>query len=152
MCNEISLPQAYQRPSGKMYLNVLQQNLEHGAVTLVLLDTIPANYVDGIENTGTHRITPGIPGYYSIVGQITFSQPTVNTSYQCTIKVSGVSVVMDTKHSSQAYDLTVKCVLPCHYLSEIDFVELYATSRSGDNTVDILNSEVQTFLSVQRVR
>ena len=149
---KITNPVANQRPNGKLYLDTVQLNLVHGAETLVLLDTIPASFVDGIENTVTHRITPGVAGWYSIVGHISFSQPVANTCYVCTVKVSGVIVCISYIHAALAYDVSPNCVLPCHYLTNTDFVELYATSRSGGNTVDIFDLEPKTFLAVQRVR
>jgi hypothetical protein len=145
-------PQAFQRPSGKLYLAVNQLNLVHNVPTKVLLDTIAANYADGIESTVNHRITPGVAGYYSICGQVAFWLISPSKAYVVYIYRSGFNVCTFYANGSVLDIVSGSCCLPNCYLTATDFVELYAESLSGDNNVDIILGEVHTFLAVQRVR
>jgi len=147
----IGSPPAPQRPSGCLYLNNIQLNLVDSTPTLVLLETIPAEYTDGIENVGTHRITPGKAGFYSIVGKIRLEQVVADKKYEALIKVSGVVIHQQYIHASLADVIGVSCVIPCLYLTAANYVELWAESFAGVNTVDI-SSALDTFLAVQRVR
>jgi len=154
MNTQIIRPPARQRPSGYLYLNSVQTNLVDGTPEIVELDTVTSDFFDGIENILTHRITPGIAGYYSIVGNVRFEQLVGDKCYKAEIKVSG-----NTKDETIIYvgtggvgkSIGARCVIPTLHFSATDYVELWATSFADVNTVDI-SSAINTFLSVQRVR
>ena len=150
MNTQIIRPPAFQKPSGKLVLNSNQLNIADNTATLVELDTIPSEYKDGIENTVTHRITPGRPGFYSIVGVIEFLSVIADKNYQAGVYVSGACINRHVVHSGVAYVIGALCSVPCHYLSAVDFVDLYAYHEAGAGTIDI--SAFYTYLSVQRVR
>lgn len=153
MNTQIIRPPAFQRPSGKLYLSADQLNLVDASVTLVELDAIPAAYKDGIENTGTYRITPGRAGFYSIVGQVRFKNVITDKDYYSMIRISGGAFVCEVcAHASYAAAVTAKCCLPNHYFSNTDYVQLWAESFAGVDTVDIDDTEARTFLAIQRVR
>lgn len=153
MNTQIIRPPAFQKPSGKLYLGTDQLNLVNTVATLVELDTIPAAFKDGIENIVTHRITPGRAGFYSIVGQVWFKSLIADKDYFAMIRISGATIACDSNaHASYAAAVTAKCCLPNQYLSNTDYVQLYAQSFAGVDTVDIESTESRTFLAVQRVR
>jgi hypothetical protein len=155
MHTQIIRPPAFQRPSGKLYLSAEQVNLVNSSLTLVELDTIPAAYKDGIENTSLHRITPGKAGFYCIVGQVYFWSCVADKSYFSLIRISGGAIVSDvSSHTGNqpGNAVTAKCSLPNQYLSKTDYVQLYAQSFAGVDTVDINPEESRTFLALQRVR
>ena len=143
-------PPAFQRPSGNLTLTNQQDNLNNGTETLVLLDLISFIPSDGIEDAVAHRITPGVAGVYTISGCVKFQNCIADKKYRTTIKRSGVALRYEESHSSIADNLTVFCFIPNIHLSAIHFLELYATSFSGDNTVDV--GTLYSFLAVQRVR
>ena len=145
---------ASQRPNGHLYLGSNQLNLVNGVVTLVLLDAIPAQNTDGTENTVTHRITPGVAGFYSVVGQVMFKNCVVDKSYAAEILVNGGLIFQNWNHSSIGVNdyLCALCARPSLYLGPTDFVELHALSNSGDNTVDVVGGSAATYLELQRVR
>jgi hypothetical protein len=145
-------PPAFQRPSGKLKLSADQLNLLNGNATKIALDTIPVGYTDAIEDTVNNRITPGIAGYYCLVGQIEFKSVVVDKAYKVEIRLSGNIVSEFIAHASHAFPITALSCLPCHILTAVNYVELWATSYSGDNTVDIGSSVLETYLAVQRVR
>jgi len=152
MTTEIRPPAAHQRPSGKMYLSADQLNLVSAVWTVVELNTISANFGDGIEDTAGHRITPGVAGFYDVKGQVAFKNVIADKSYYASVRINGVTykgVVYD--QAAIAANLTVPVNLHL-YLSDTDYLELLAISIAGVNTVDVYAGETRTFLSVQRVR
>jgi len=149
----IELPPAFQRPSGKLYLANNQLNLVSTVCTLVDLDTIPADFTDGIENTGTHRITPGYGGFYAITGQVTFEAVVADKDYEARVRLNGGGYICrNVSHASKAGSLSVPVSLSCQLMTVADYIELWAQSDAGVDTVDINISEVFTFLALQRVR
>ena len=137
---------------GKLYLGTDQLNLVNGSMTLIELDTIPANFTDGIEDTGNHRITPGQAGFYHIIGQVTFRHVVADVAYLARIRLNGNDYkATGTGLAAVALSLTIPVVVHL-YLSATDYVELIVVSFSGNNTVDVFGTEDQTFLSLQRVR
>jgi len=152
MNTQIIRPPAFQKPSGRLNLSAEQSNLVSSVGTLVNLDVIPAVFTDGIENIVTHRITPGRAGFYSIVGMVRFIGTVDCTAYNCSIKVSGVEVCDNQNQAGESGSLSTLCVLPNFYLSASDYVELWATSFAGGDTVDIDSTNERTYLALQRVR
>ena len=156
MSQGIIQPPAYQRPSGKLYLGSEQINLVDMTETLVELDTIPAGYTDGVENVVTHRITPGVAGFYSIVGQVYFVGCIANKSYYSLIRLNAAGAWLCDRgvHTGGlvGHAVAAICILPNQYLSKTDFVSLWAQSNAGVDTVDITQTEPRTFLALQRVR
>lgn len=150
MQTQIIRPPAFQRPTGKLKLSGNQENIADSTATLVELDTIPANYKDGIENIVTHRITPGRAGFYSIAGVVQYYNNIATKFYESLIYVSAASVARSVAHSSLTDQICTPIMLPCFYLSPTDYVELYAYHEAGVGTIDI--SASYTYLSVQRVR
>jgi len=135
-----------------MYLANEQVNLVNGAWTLVELDTISAGFADGIEDTVAHVIAPGVAGFYHLIGQVTFNSVIADKRYQVRLvhNISG-SVVYRPAHASNVFLLSVP--INAHvYLPAAGEIRMDARSDSGDNTVDLQENEVYTFLSVQRVR
>jgi len=149
---KIIQPPAFQRPSGKLYLGNPQNDLVDSAVTRVLIDTIPAEYTDGIENGGSSWIIPVVAGYYSIVGQVMFNNVIADKGYESVIKVNTVIVCRNFVHASLVLNVAALVCLPCHYVGAGERIDLFATSYAGVNTVDISSGETLTFLAVQRVR
>jgi len=142
----------HQRPSGKMYLATPQLNLVSDIWTPVELDTISANFNDGIEDITNHKITPGHAGFYDAKGLVMFSSVVANMYYGLIIRLNGTDNIISTySHSSLAEYLSVICSAHV-YLSATDYLDLIAAAFTGVNTVDIRAGEDRTFLSVQRVR
>lgn len=143
---------AYQKPSGKLYLASTQLDLVNGIWTKVLLETIGANFTDGIEDTVNHRITPGRGGFYDIKGQVTFTNIVTPRLYIAALKISGTDLICINDGSASAGDHYSVPVGHLIKLSVTDYIELHAMSVSGDNTVDVRAGSAYTFLSIQRVR
>ena len=143
-----------QQPSGKLYLNALQAGIPgDGLYHQILLDTIMANFTDGIEDTVNHIITPGVAGYYQVNASMKVDHPVVGEIYCLHVlrNVGGNLILQGMGHaSSAANNLIVNCsdVL---YLTNIHFLEMGIVHwvAAGES---VTVSYYSTFLSVQRVR
>lgn len=143
---------AVNKPSGKLYLSVDQLNLVDAVWTVVELDAISAGFTDGIENTGTHRITPGVAGLYCVIGKISLSSVVADRGYMIALRLNGVtykSVAL--LQASIAYTLGIPVSVHT-YMSATDYVELLVRSRALVDTVDLVGAEHHTYMSLQRVR
>lgn len=143
---------AFQKPSGKMYLDAHQLNLVDAASTLVELNHVSNGFADGIESTALHRITPGQAGYYIVKGMVTFMYIVANCNYAAGFRINSVtwhSYNIGWPSGGVVYCVPVGDLVK---LTATDYVELWARSYSGDDTVDIYRGLMRTFLSVQRVR
>ena len=152
MQTQIITPPAFQRPSGKLYLGTAQLDLSSAVPTLVELDTVPAEYKNGIENIVTHRIVPGRAGFYSISAQVSFNQVVADKHYGADLRISGVTKSLNYNHASLAIRIAAICSLPCQYITANDYIELFAVSFADVDTVDLFGEEKMTYLMVQRVR
>ena len=147
-------PPCYQRPSGGLYLSIEQYNLVNNVWTLVELDTVCdlGNANDGIEDTGTHRITPGVAGLYLVICQVTFLNPVADKEYDALVMTDGtMHEIRMAQHSSNVNLLGV-AVSGLIWLNKTQYIELYARSNSGTDLVDLSCGPPATFLHVQRVR
>ena len=152
MFAHINNPPCFQRPSGFLYRSIYQEDLIRNTLTLVELNTIPAEYTDGIENIVTHRIIPGINGFYNISGQVTFFG--CGPDSQCSVRIlrNAVEIHRNTLQIGAGIQIAPQCNLPCQYLLSTDFLELWAVVYGTLDTVDIMDGIAHTFLTVQRVR
>jgi len=143
-------PPAYQRPNGKLYLSAQQDDIANTTWTLVELNTIFPNFIDGIENTGTHRITPGPSGFYYVSGLAIFRNIVADSKYQVAVYKNdgGSGIFMTNKHSSHNDFLYVPCS-DIIFLAKDDFLDLRVYHNAGVGTVDISQN---SRLTVQRVR
>lgn len=150
----ISYPVSLQQgPTGKLYLGGNQEDLVHNVWTLVELNLIPDEFIDDIENVGTHRITPGVPGWYLATFNIVFVNAVIDKKYGGEVKINdGITLIQEHRwsHDNRPSVRGVDIV----YLDSDDFVSLYAISLSNDNTVDIYAGDTTygTYLTLQRVR
>ena len=88
------------RPSGEVGLGTNQLNIVSGTPTTVLIDTIAAGYADGIENIVTHRITPGVPGWYMMVARIRWSSVPAGTNLVAMIRRNGSTVIVQNQNEN----------------------------------------------------
>lgn len=128
----------------RAYLSAPQINLVDGIWTKVLLD---AESYDIGSNFASYKFTTPINGYYLIHGNILFVNTIANKEYKVAIQVNDVSVYQGfyttsiTTYLSAPFSDTI-------YLEKDDYVELYAQSRAGVNTVDIFGRNDTTFITI----
>lgn len=140
-----------QQPSGHLHLGSPQNNIANITWTTVLLDTLRAGFTDGIENVGTHRITPAVAGLYLILGSIGWDSTIDNAVYYAGIRVNGVTVAQAVMPSNTGGELAVP--VSCIYrLTNVNWVELAAYHNDGTANPDIPASDTMTFLELHRLR
>jgi len=145
-------PPAFQRPNGKLYLSAQQDDIANTTWTLVNLNTIHADFNDAIENVGTHKIRPGIAGFYAIFGQAVFNHIIANKKYQVAVWRTGGGTILSNQHASFVDFLYVSCS-DIMYLDENDDVELRVYHNAGVGSIDVsTGTGKDTRLTIQRVR
>lgn len=152
MANIQSVKSASGIPAGSLYLNTQQSDLVNGAETKVELDTITSGFTDTIEDIVNSKITPAVAGLYMVIGGLTFFNQIVDKDYELLIYVSGSLRARNFGHV-----ILVSSIFPVYiakplWLTKTDYVELFALSDAGENTVDIYPGKYNTFLELYRVR
>jgi len=137
-------------PGGELYLNTDQDNLVSGVPTKVELDTVNGEWTDGIEDTGNHRILPGVAGRYLVIGQVMFTNVIAGKKYEANVQRSGAQRITGYKYSSLTENLTIR-ISSVLILTAIQYLELWAVSNADVDTVDIKSGMSYTHLTVQRV-
>jgi len=128
----------------RAYLGAQQDNLVDGTWTKVLLDTESYDVGSDFAN---YKFTAPVTGYYLIVGQVVFTNVITDKLYAATIYKNGANTLQGYAHSSLAADTAVK-VTDILYLAANDYMELYALSAAGVNTVDIKHDTKITYMSI----
>lgn len=140
------------KPSGFLYLDNPQNNLVDMALTVVELDTIQANFTDGIEDVVNHRILPGVAGFYLIYGTVVFVNVVANKRYDLMLYLNGAVMPSFNSCQSSLADTISQTALTIRYLSNTDYMDLRVRSRAGVDTVDIWEGVGYTYLIVHRLR
>ena len=151
MANQQSSGALELKPTGKIFLGSDQLDLTSGEMTVVNLDTIPAGFVDGVEDTVNHKIIIPQTAIYLITAGLVWSNFVANKRYTITIYNNGFAIGAD--HRSPATDeaLINQCCVQ-RRLVKNDKLVLKAYQASGVDTVDILSSEEATWMSIQLLR
>lgn len=132
-------------PRARAFAAVNQENLVNTTPTKVTLGT--EDYDIG-DNFTSSSFTAPITGYYKIKGSVTFLNVVADKLYVGQIYKATASIKDDYVHASLAQSLTSKPEITT-YLTAGDVISLYATSYSGDNTVDITLGSKYTSLEVE---
>jgi len=124
-----------------------QLDLVSGTITKVVLDGETYDPGNNFDTTSTYRFVAPITGYYFVNGQVMFTSIVASKLYAGSIYINGVAAADVYSHSSLTSSLSCN-PSGIYYLTSGQYVELYATSYSGDNTVDIIKGSRYTFLEV----
>lgn len=136
-------------PQARMYLSANQLNLTHNTWTTIALDAETYD-PDSIANTGTHRITPAVAGYYLVIAQATL----INS---LSTKRHGVAILKNGAQTIASYDVGYTDGIACPNVQDIllldtdDYITMQALSVSGTDTVDVLGGTANTFLALHRI-
>lgn len=143
------------RPHGCLFLGTTQLNFASGAWTKILLDTIAANCVDGIEDTANNRITPGVAGWYEISASLYVSAGMVDTvSYLMSLYkngAGGTQIGLGSIQASGTAEHTIVIPRRRYLLTATDYLELFLYHGSAA-TVDAAANQAGSWLDVARVR
>ncbi len=131
----------------RAYLSVQQDNLSNSIATKVLLDT--ENFDVNNEFT-SNRFTAKTAGYYLIFGSSNFTNVVADKMYETLIYVNGANQGYTDTHTSLVAAISSQVSTLIH-LNVNDYVELYATSNAGVDTVGIMSGNGATYLAIQRL-
>jgi len=132
-------------PRARAYLGSNQLNLVNATPTQV---TLGSEDYDIGANFASSAFTAPRAGYYRIRGSVTFASVIATKLYVGHIYKGAASIADDYKHSSLAQSLAATPEATV-LLAVGDVITLYASSYSGDNTVDIIAGSKYTYLEVE---
>ena len=136
----------------RAYLASSQLNLVNGAWTQVQIATESYD-VGSFFNTGTYRAVPNVAGYYLVTAQVTFLNLVADKRYSAAIYYNGATVTTAHTQTGGTTDYVTVQVSNIFYCNgTTDYIELYARSGSGGNTVDLDGAESSTFMCVHLLR
>lgn len=123
-----------------------QSNLTTGNITQVQLNA--ETYDLGSDfNTGTYTFTAPASGYYSVHGQVTYTNAVADKTYYAIIQVDDVDVLNSIANASLASFVTAT-TSGIIYVASGSTIKLMARQVSGANTVDIYGYPNYTFLDI----
>jgi hypothetical protein len=108
---------------------------------------------DTITDTGNNRITPGVEGYYYVIGSVTWSGGFVATDRMgAKLRVNN-STDKKTEHShGGSTTWKTVTVTDIFYMGSNDFVELFGRpGTAGGNTADVQTGTANTSLALHRL-
>jgi hypothetical protein len=144
----VDLRKPIEKVGCRVYLASAQSNLVNGVWTKVLLDTV--SYDLG-TNFAANKFTAPVAGLYVIWGHIDFENTIANKDYAGAIYINGSVVSHHHSHTGGATTDVDVTLYDEFYLDKADYVELYAQSNSGGDTVDIEEGSDHTHLGVRLV-
>ena len=139
-------------PRCRAYLSGNQINLVDGTWTKIALNA--ETYDTGIfDSTTNYRCLPTVAGYYLVTGQVLFFNLVANKRYSAAFYKNGATMVQAHGQTGDGTDyLTVAPSSKIVYMNgSTDYIELYARSGSGGNTVDVEGATHSTFLCVHKL-
>lgn len=128
----------------RAYLSANQLNLVNNVFTKILLDT--ESYDIG-NNFANYKFTAPVDGYYPVAGQVFFTSVVADKSYTSSLYKNGSAIIYSTAHSSLATSVSV-AFTDIISLVAGDYLELYARSAAGVDTVDVVGDSQYTYLAV----
>ena len=140
------------KPNGKLGMSTTQA-LATDTWETVELDTIDSDFTDSIEDGTNHKITPGVAGFYIIIGSVgllTDGQGNysfaVAVSKNVGLEVIGVSQIYKSDPLATSIVIGPAVIV---YLSASDYIQLRVKTTNPDAVV---SGDVDTSLVVQRMR
>lgn len=152
-----SPPSKILKPSGGFYLNLPPYDLVHNTLTLVNFNTTLMGFTDGIEDGENYWLKPEIAGLYHLVGLVTFYDIVAAKLYTVTLKMNGIGkdILFYGYSGSALFGGKEYLSIPIDkylWLSKTDYVQAFATSYAGVDTVKLFAENECTYLQCIRQR
>lgn len=138
-------------PRGCLYLASDQENIPSASDTIVQVDTVPGTYTDGIEDTGTYKITPGIAGLYIVTASLKWEPTVADNTYRFKILKDAATVIAEDRKPTPIVDHMTQQIARLFYFTSTNYLRLQVYHADGVGTVDITAGLNYTCLKVQRV-
>lgn len=141
-----------QAPECWAYMSATHDNLVNNTYTLMEVNAEEYDIGNNFDITaGNYKFVAPIPGKYVITCGIVFINVVALKRYNAIIYINGAGNLYTEQHSGVAENL----IIGRHYetvLATNDYVQLYARSMSGGDTVDVFGSaKTDTFLQIRLV-
>ena len=138
-------------PYARIFSTAAQDNLTDVTWTKIVLDTDTFDF-STITDLSNNKITPGVAGYYVVIGQITYANVIAEKTYAAQIYKNG-STAMTTRNQQNGAAVTDVSVMVCDVLllDADDYVQLRGYVNCGVATVDINVGTTDTFLVLYRL-
>jgi len=141
-----------ERVACRAYLSATQENLVDTNWTKVTLNTVNYDLGTNFDKVTNNRFVPPVSGLYAIRGKVDFTNIVADKSYGVAIYVKNAMVAHSQVHAGASTDEVDAVVVDEVFLNKTaDYVELFAQSNSGGNTVDIVPASDHTYLGVRLI-
>lgn len=142
-----------QTPNGRMYLELTQEDIPDLSSIQVLLETVSANFTDGIEDIANHWIKPLVAGWYEFHASLYLEHLVDTKRYELHVCRSpgDVLIAQDFRHAATNNQMTLNVSDVC-YLTALQYLDVHIYHNDATESLHILGVDVGSFLSVQRVR
>ena len=140
-----------ERVACRIYLGSNQGNLVDGTFTKVLLDTVTHDLGKNFDIVTNNRFDVPVSGLYKVWGKVDFVNTIADKDYVAAIYVDGSAISYGRVHTGDATNEIDALVNDEIYLRKDAYVELFAQSNSGGNTVDIKGASTDTFLGLRLI-
>lgn len=139
------------KPYARMFLTAAQNNLTDVTWTTIALDT--DTFDSGtITDLASYKITPGVAGYYMLLGQVTFTNVIAEKTYSAQLYFNGTTAKQTaTQQNGAATTDVVVNVVDVIYFDADDYIQLRGYVNCGAATVDIDPGTENTNLTLYRL-
>lgn len=147
-----------QQPSGRLYLNSNQSNINSGVPTKVLLDTIDPYFTDAIEDVPNNKIPPGVAGFYIFTAAVCWESILDQKRYDLAVILNpgavgvGLHEFCNSGTGLGTAGHNFNKITDVIYLTALQSLELQVNHTDGTNNPAIIAGRWRSFLTVQRVR
>lgn len=138
-------------PKARAWLNGDQLNLVNNTWTKVTLNAETYDVGADFDSTTNNRFVAPVSGYYSIKASVLFLNLVADTRYAIGIYADGALVAHSISACGGVTDAVSATVSDTIYVAATSYVELYARSNSGGNTVDVEGLTGSTWMSVHLI-
>ena len=142
---------ALDRVTCRVYLSVDQEDLTDGNWTKVLLNTVDYDLGTNFDIVTNNRFTVPVSGLYLIFGKVDFSNAIANKNYGCGIYINNALTIHDFAHTGDSTNEVTAAVEGELFLNKDNYIELYAISNAGVNTVDLGGGNHHTLIHIRLV-
>lgn len=133
-----------------VYLSANQLNLTSGNWTKVNLNTREYD-LGGNFDIVNYKFTAPVTGLYAFHAKIDFESVVANKTYAVGIYINNVLTFHKYSQNGAATDEIDSFISGESYLNAGDYIELYALSLAGVDTVDISGGNYHTILGVRLI-
>ena len=138
-------------PRAKMYLGTPQTNLTANAWTKIRINTDEYDS-NSITDTSNNRITPGVAGYYLLIGNVIWQTGFVSGNRMSSKLVkNGTTNIAITQGYASGTSYYSNLISTVTYLTTTDYIEMQGRPGTSGNTADIQAGEAATYLVVHRL-